>query len=67
MTCAASTGSWRCASWDCRSARSRSLSTVTEMTGDDRGVLSALYAKIDRQGAEAATKGTLATSAWESA
>ncbi|MEO3867301.1 MerR family transcriptional regulator [Nonomuraea sp. B12E4] len=39
--------------------------TVVEMTGDDRGVLSALYAKIDRQGAETATKGILTTPAWE--
>ncbi|MGP4100090.1 hypothetical protein [Nonomuraea sp. KM90] len=35
------------------------------MTGDDRSVLSALYSKIDRQGAEAATKGLLTTAAWE--
>ncbi|MFC5832636.1 MerR family transcriptional regulator [Nonomuraea insulae] len=39
--------------------------TVTGMTGDDRGVLSSLYAKIDRQGPEAATKGVLTTPAWE--
>ncbi|MGN9845196.1 MerR family transcriptional regulator [Nonomuraea sp. H19] len=39
--------------------------TVTEMTGDDRGVLSALYAKIDRKGPEAATKGILTAPAWE--
>ncbi|TDD50651.1 MerR family transcriptional regulator [Nonomuraea terrae] len=39
--------------------------TVTEMTGDDRSVLSALYAKIDRQGPEAATKGLLTALGWE--
>jgi MerR family transcriptional regulator, thiopeptide resistance regulator len=38
---------------------------VTEMIGDDRNLLSALYAKIDRQGAETATKGILTTAAWE--
>jgi DNA-binding transcriptional MerR regulator len=38
---------------------------VTGMTGDDRTALSALYAKIDRQGAEAATKGLLKAPAWE--
>ncbi|MFB4284089.1 MerR family transcriptional regulator [Nonomuraea sp. MTCD27] len=41
------------------------FAAVTEMTGDDRSVLSALYSKIDRQGAEAATKGLLTTAAWE--
>ncbi|SDI12797.1 MerR family transcriptional regulator [Nonomuraea jiangxiensis] len=39
--------------------------TVVEMTGDDRSVLSALYAKIDRQGPETATKGVLTTPAWD--
>ena len=38
---------------------------VTGMIGDDRTLLSALYAKIDRQGAETATKGVLTTAAWE--
>lgn len=41
------------------------LAAVTGMTGDDRSLLSALYAKIDRQGAERATKGLLTTAAWE--
>jgi DNA-binding transcriptional MerR regulator len=39
--------------------------TITGMTGDDRSVLSALYAKIDRQGPETATKGLLTAPAWE--
>ncbi|GII58090.1 MerR family transcriptional regulator [Planotetraspora thailandica] len=39
--------------------------TVREMTGADTSVLSALYAKIDRQGPEAATKGLVTGPAWD--
>ena len=38
---------------------------ITELIGEDRSLRSALYAKIDRQGAERATKGLLTTAAWE--
>lgn len=41
------------------------FAAVTGMISDDRGLLSALYAKIDRQGAETATRGLLTTEAWE--
>ncbi|MFD0684370.1 MerR family transcriptional regulator [Actinomadura fibrosa] len=38
---------------------------MDELTGGDRGVLSAMYAKLDGQGPEAATKGVIDTAVWE--
>jgi hypothetical protein len=38
---------------------------MLEMIGDDRRILSAIYAKIDGQEAETATHGVLDASTWD--
>jgi hypothetical protein len=38
---------------------------MDQMSGGDRGGLSSIYAKIDGEGPEAATRGILNTEVWE--
>jgi hypothetical protein len=38
---------------------------MDQLTGGDRGILSAMYAKLDGKGPEAATRGVIDTRVWE--
>ena len=38
---------------------------MDEMTGGDRRILSAMYAKLDGKGPEAATHGVVTTEGWD--
>ena len=41
------------------------LTKTQDMSGGDKSVLSAMYAKLDGKGAEAATRGVVSTDVWD--
>jgi hypothetical protein len=49
----------------CRRLAQRCTDLMDEMTGGDRRILSAMYAKLDGNGPEAATHGVVTTEGWD--